>query len=233
MRSYQCSTDTETGAEMRVKQHQGTKGSLKWMQLLVERSPNTLDQRLWAARLLSETKGLTWLSPIRDDHWSEYSDSKFLEKIGHLELAPELSAFWPSRGPQWDGLAEDGSGGVFLFEAKAHPAEMSSSCKAGAASKDIITSSMQAAKKSFVVSPEADWLESYYQYANRLAHLYFLQEHGVDVRMVFLYFLGDEEMHGPRSESEWRSHITSAHAHLGLCELPLGAASVFFCRWPS
>lgn len=92
-------------------------------------------------------------------------------------LTDELSRFWPPRGPQWDGLATDGANRVFLFEAKAHAAEMGSTCQAG----PVITSgAMVATRRTLGAKPDADWLNGYYQYANPLAHLTFLRDHDVD-----------------------------------------------------
>jgi hypothetical protein len=54
-----------------------------------------------------------------------------------------------------------------------------------------------------VVSP-VPWSDVFYQYANRLAHLYLLHElNEVDAYLVFLYFMNDEEMDGPETIREW------------------------------
>jgi hypothetical protein len=59
----------------------------------------------------------------------------------------------------------------------------------------------------------------YYQYANRLAHLYFLREiNGLDARLIFLYFLSDPDTRGPRSRAEWKPAIAEAHLALGLSD---------------
>jgi hypothetical protein len=34
--------------------------------------------------------------------------------------------------------------------------------------------------------------------------------------LVFVCFVNDTEMHGPKSESEWQSAIEDIHKHLGL-----------------
>ncbi len=73
----------------------------------------------------------------------------------------------------------------------------------------------------------ADWLTDYYQYANRIAHLAFLRQHGVEAWLVFLYFTGDEDMGGPASKSEWQCHIDKAHTHVGLPESSRWIVSVF------
>jgi hypothetical protein len=214
-------------ARMRVKQPDGTRGSLKWIQHLVDRHPASLDESLRAAGALSAANHLTWLSPLRGDEWAEYRDSQFLHKIGQAHLCDELATFWPRLGPQWDALAKDELGRIYLFEAKAYGAEMSSTCTAGAISLQTITTSLESAKLAFGAKQESDWINGYYQYANRLAHLNFLQEHGVDARLVFLYFVGDAEMNGPRSEAEWKPYIDAAHAHLGISKRAHGAVAIF------
>ena len=55
--------------------------------------------------------------------------------------------------------------------------------------------------KAFVKSrAPADWSTSFYQYANRLAHLYWMREvNGYDAYLVNLFFVNDREMSGPGS----------------------------------
>ncbi|WP_085814105.1 hypothetical protein [Geoanaerobacter pelophilus] len=212
---------------MRIEQAEGTRGSLKWTQRLVEKHPSALDDQLHSAGVLSASNQLTWLSPLRSDQWAEYRDSRFLQTINQEHLIKKLKTFWPRRGPQWDALANDESGRIFLFEAKAHGAEMRSSCKAGATSLRLINESMDDAKKAMGAKPCADWLNGYYQYANRLTHLAFLQQSGLDACLVFVYFTGDEEMKGPTSEAAWTPFIDMAHQHLGLPQHPKDVVSVF------
>jgi hypothetical protein len=212
---------------MRVKQPEGRRGSLKWIQRLTRHHPAALDAQLHGAGALAPSNHLRWLSPSHTDEWAEYRDSRFLVQIGQARLAEHLKAFWPRRGPQWDALATDESGRVFLFEAKAHAAEMSSTCAAGAASRRIITRSLDLVKSALGVDETADWIAGYYQYANRLAHLHFLQTHGVDARLVFLYFTGDKQMKGPSSRSDWLPHINAAHTHLRIKSLEYGTINIF------
>jgi hypothetical protein len=212
---------------MRLVQPEGKRGSLKWIQRLVGKYPRVLDIGLQKAGALSASHQLNWLSPIHKDQWAEYRDSRFLHTIGQAHLIEALKGFWPRRGPQWDALAKDESGRVFLFEAKAHGAEMTSSCQAGATSLQVISRSINTAKLSFGASPDSDWLNGYYQYANRLAQLSFLQQHGVDAWLVFLYFTGDLEMKGPASAADWSPFIQRAQAHLGLTQHPKGVATTF------
>ncbi len=212
---------------MRIKQSEGRRGSLKWIQRLVEVRPAMLHEPLRNAGALPSDGHLTWLSPLRDDNWAEYRDGLFLARIGRAHLASALAQFWPRRGPQWDALATDESGRVFLIEAKAHGAEMSSRCQAGEKSKNTIIRSIEATKTSLNAMSGSDWLNGYYQYANRLAHLEFLHQHQVDAWLVFLYFTGDDDMSGPNSEAAWMPHINAAHKHLGLSKNSRGVVSVF------
>jgi hypothetical protein len=86
-------------AHMRIKQPDGTRGSLKWVQYLVDKHPASLDRPLREAGALSAVNHLTWLSPLRTDDWAEYRDSQFLHKIGQGRLCEELTKFWPRLGP--------------------------------------------------------------------------------------------------------------------------------------
>jgi len=212
---------------MRVEQPNGARGSLKWIQCLVDKHPDALDKKLREAGALAVDRHLKWLAPLHDDKWAEYRDAQFLEKLGHADLAGELANYWPRRGPQWDALAMDESGRAFLIEAKAHAREMASTCKAGATSLRMITSSLEESKRALGAKPGSDWTKGYYQYANRLAHLHFLRKHAVDAVLVFLYFTGADDIGGPSSEAAWRRHVEAAPAHLGMPKNTPGVVSIF------
>jgi hypothetical protein len=200
---------------MRVVQPEGIRGSLKWIQRLVGSRPELCDAQLCAQDALLGEGSLEWLSPRRDDDWAEYRDAAFLRRIAHPELTVALSDFWPRGGPQWDGLARDSSGAIYLFEAKAHAGEMASTCQAASKSRARIDAALREAKAAFGAVRGADWLTGYYQYANRLAHLYFLRQAGVKAWLVFLYFTNDAEMQGPTSEAAWHAHLEEVHRQLG------------------
>lgn len=212
---------------MRVEQPAGSRGSLKWIQRLVEHNPSALDSRLQEVGALATGRYLVWLSPLFEDAYAEYGDADFLNRIGQGHLALALKGFWPQRGPQWDALASDGDERVFLFEAKAHAAEMASTCQAGSSSRQKIIAACNETKHVVGAGPHTDWLDGYYQYANRIAHLYFLRKHQVEAWLVFLYFLGDKDTSGPDSEAGWGPHIEAAHRHLGLKSQVQWVASLF------
>lgn len=200
----------------RAPQLLGHRGSLKWIQRLVDGNPSLLTDAIRTAIARPAEWNVTWRSPLRDDDWAEYRDEGMLLRLDLPQLTESLSAFWPSGGAQWDGLGITSDGGCILVEAKAHVAELSSSCGAGEKSLVQIRSALDATKPSFGATSEHDWINGYYQYANRLAHLDFLRRSGVDAHLVLLYCVGDSEMSGPESTEEWQSHLSTVYTHLGL-----------------
>ena len=201
----------------RLVQKPAHKGSQRWLQELVNRRADLLDNLLLPRLGLNGNDVINWLSPLEADGFSEYRDEAFLELLSvHLEKR-SLNSFWPPRGPVWDGLGLTTRGDVILVEAKAHISELSSSCQANQRALTSIQSSLAEAAKFYGASPTADWSKRYYQYANRLAHFYLLRElNGIPAWLVFIYFVNDFEMTGPESVREWLSAIEAVHTHLGV-----------------
>lgn len=168
--------------------------------------------------------GPVWVSPLRSLEYQEYSDESFLRAVGLGRFWPKLAKFWPTKGPCWDALAtvvgRDDRHGVILVEAKSHLREMQSTCKAkDPRSLSLIENAFREVRQALGVPPSGDWLSPYYQYANRLAHLYFLRvKKGIPAWLVFVYFLGDREQKGPALRGEWRVEIAKTKQHLGLPE---------------
>lgn len=207
----------------RIEQQAATRGSQYWLQTLVANSPSRLDSAIGLG-------ALEWLSPLVSDDLSEYRDSAFLARLGLSLGKRSLDAFWPSGGPVWDGLARARDGACVLIEAKAHIPEMISSCSAKSpVSIEMIQSAFAQTQAAFDVDPGHDWCDGHYQYANRLAHAYLLNElNGVPTELVFVYFVGDRDMNGPMSRDEWLLAVREAHAHLGvLGQLPRYVRDVF------
>ena len=64
--------------------------------------------------------------------------------------------------------------------------------------------------KQFLRVPyEADWMHYIYQYCNRLATLYFLNQQGISAHLLFIFFTGDNYpvKNCPDSPEEWRHEI--------------------------
>ena len=193
----------------KVIQPIGKRGSLKWIQRAVSHHPDLLQPASLGA--------VTWVSPLPDDDLAEYRDGSFLERVGYSHLTAQLAAFWPSRGPQWDALGVLPGNGVVLVEAKAHLAEFKSPpSQAKGKSRDKIIASLETVKSRLNTEGSADWSQTYYQYANRIAHLWWLCDQGVDAHLTFVSFLHDSDMNGPTVAAEWEAAFRQADRVLGL-----------------
>src|SRR4051794_23515221 len=102
----------------RCPQPSDGKGSLRWIQAIVNQYPEVLTAAIGGGPI-------RWQSPLATDDYAEYRDDLALQKIGAGRAAAELTNFWPVGGPQWDALGhrEDGREAV-LVEAKAHVPEL-------------------------------------------------------------------------------------------------------------
>ncbi len=194
------------------------KGSQKWVQHVVNHCPQVLNEAIAARLKLPDAETILWRSPLTGDAYAEYQDQAFLDLLGIELTRVPLADFWPTRGPVWDALGKSQSGAMFLVEAKSHIAEIVSPATAASQrSKDFISSSLQQCKDYLNCRSELDWTGRFYQYTNRLAHLYLLRVlNGVPAYLVFLHFVNDEEMNGPDSEEEWKGAIDLLHAFLGI-----------------
>ncbi len=216
---------------MRIPQKMGRKGSLKWIQVLVNTHASIFDREISADLKLNFDK-ILWLSPLAKDDYSEYRDEDFLDVLGLIRFSDKLKAFWPKNGPQWDALGRAKEGGAyFLVEAKANIPEITSSMMASAgASIGLIRKSLGETADYLGCRYSDLWENGFYQYVNRLAHLYFLRQVcGVEAYLVFLYFVGDVG-HIPTSLEQWQGALSLQKSLLGLQRHRLGnfVAEVFF-----
>ena len=169
---------------------------------------------------------LVWRSPLEEDRFAEYRDDAFLRVVGLEQLTPSLAAFWPRRGPNWDGLARIETAGILsgvvLVEAKSYPQEMEGSgCRATGTSREQIQKALRATQKWFSVPESADWSGPLYQFANRLSHVYFLRErHGIPTWLVNLCIVDDPTWKST-SEREWVTHMIRMREHLGFSRCPI------------
>ncbi len=196
------------------------RGSQRWLQLVVNRCPEVIDAAIREELDLCQDKTIEWLSPLESDCFREYQDQAFLDRLCAKPQHRPLKDFWPARGPVWDGLARTSCGRSLLIEAKANIPEFDSS-PTGATGKSLhlIRQSLEETRRFLRVRSETDWTRSFYQYANRLAHLYFLRElDKVDAALVFVYFVGDKTVPGkePVSREGWEAAISLATHHLGI-----------------
>jgi hypothetical protein len=101
-------------------------------------------------------------------------------------------------------------------EAKAHVGEMTSSCSAMPKSREQIVRSLDQVKKELGAVEEADWLKGYYQLANRLAHHWFLRQHGVDAWLVLIQFTGKTRMPTSSARESLRTRLCRSDAASGV-----------------
>ena len=61
----------------RMPQKPASRGSQKWIQLLVNRAPHLLDRAIARHLSFSPTDKIAWLSPLAQDAYAEYRDEMF------------------------------------------------------------------------------------------------------------------------------------------------------------
>tara|TARA_R110000868_G_scaffold87540_4_gene244772 strand:- start:8 stop:694 length:687 start_codon:yes stop_codon:yes gene_type:complete len=203
----------------RIAQKPASRGSQKWLQVAVSDGCQILSDPI-SVKLGLKPATIDWLSPCSDDDFAEYSDQAFLNRLGVIPDNRALTDFWPKRGPVWDGLGRSGRGDLLMVEAKAHIGEMSSpASQAGPKSLQHIRASLRETQAYLGVNESIDWSAGYYQYCNRLAHLYFLREiNQLPAWLVFVYFVNDTDMSGPGTKEEWIDAIKAMKSALGLPE---------------
>ncbi len=189
-----------------------------WLRVLVNEHPGLLATRTADALGWPAGETPTWLSPVAADDHAEYRDECFLARLGIQAPAVPLDQFWPRKGPQWDGLGTATGGRPILIEAKAHVEEtVTSPCAAGGRSLTLIQQSLTRLKAFLGSGSPHDWSRLYYQYTNRLAHLYYLRElNRIDAYLVLVYFCHAPDVPRPVSEDEWRGAIRLLKCTLGL-----------------
>lgn len=201
----------------RFPQFARAKGSQKWIQKLVNRRPELLNLLIKRNLNFPEDEDIQWLSPLEDDEFSEYSDQAFLNLLGVKLHKVHLSSFWPKRGPQWDALGKSKSGKLLLVEAKSHIPELISTLQAkDEKSVKKIRASLEETRQFLNATTRIDWSQAFYQYTNRLAHLYLLRKNKVPAYLVFVYFVNDLEMNGPTTIEEWKGAKELLHSYFGI-----------------
>lgn len=213
-----------------------SKGSKHWMQAVVK--DNALRARL--EDMMGEKTPLCWISPLKSDDYSEYrlnSPSLYNRFETTKEDIRSVLSFWPSGGPNWDGLAMSNDT-LFLMEAKSHLAEMRASCRAKSReSRGLIQATMKEVQERYYPHGDySDWEKEYYQLANRLVFLHKLNEKAPfgkikKVTLVLLNFVNDttHEVKKRTSEDMWRAHYKEVWRKMAGSETtPDGVINLFF-----
>ena len=132
---------------------------------------------------------------------------------------------WPARGnpPNWDAVGKVRIADRWewlLVEAKANEQELASSCSASErGGLNLITETLARTKQALGVAEDKNWLNGYYQYANRLAVLNFLRDQQIPAHLLFIYFTGDKgdaRRNCPVDENAWDEALRKQSNHLGL-----------------
>jgi hypothetical protein len=200
------------------------KGSQRQIQLYVNRHATALSEAIRSASsALGASKPLIeWVSPLERHGFAEYQDHGFLTHLRLDHVQPDLAGFWPRRGPVWDALARlpDDVGqtrGVLLVEAKSYLDEIEGGgCKArSTTSIGMINRALDDTASWLGVSRKDCWTGCFYQYANRLAHAYFLRKAArLDAWLVNVHFTDDP--HRSTSREEWAAGLRDMKERFGL-----------------
>ena len=200
----------------RIKQSSNKCGSLKAIQVLINKNQDLINKLIKSKFNELTKEDIIWTSPLENDEFAEYQGNDFIKKVGLNPNEIQLERFWPTKGPQWDALAHTNEGSIILVEAKANiPEIVSSETGAGEISKELINKSLYETKNFLNIENNIDWSGKFYQYTNRLSHLYFLREKcKKKIFLINIYFIGDESVSGPETKQEWEGAITVLHSYL-------------------
>jgi hypothetical protein len=201
----------------RIPQVSNGKGSLKDIQKLINDNVLLLDTLIKQKFKELRAKNIEWKSPIKSDDYAEYRDTDFIKKLW-IKIKIPLSSFWPTRGPQWDGLGRTSENEIFLIEAKANiPEVVSPATQASKNSLSLIEKSLADTKKYLGITNNVSWSGKFYQYSNRIAHLYFLRVlNKIPAYLINIYFINDKSVSGPKCREEWIGAVQVVKAYLGL-----------------
>lgn len=76
----------------------------------------------------------------------------------------------------------------YFVEAKAYPGELYSTNDHGGSSKKKILNFMRENMKPYGIEVDKNWLDSYYQFANRISMMAFLNQNGLNAKAIYIYF---------------------------------------------
>jgi len=129
---------------------------------------------------------------------------------------------WPQSGSSmnWDLIGFSRKKKTWILcEAKAHLGELKSDCGASKDSKDKISRALNIVKNRLGVDTDKNWMEKYYQFANRLYAVDLINRQGFNAVLLNIYFLGDlsgKNRKSPQKESEWTDSIDKMYKTLGV-----------------
>jgi hypothetical protein len=162
----------------------------------------------------------------------ENTGIEFLSNLkNYEEIKKNWVKYWPQRSQHWDAVilnADDEKWEYVLVEAKAHLGELESPCQAEAeGSKNTIKKAFETTKNRFNIQTQNDWLEKYYQLANRLAFVNFMLDNGISASLLNIYFINGWikrdldtkrviEDKSVKTIEEWHKKIKEEYEYLGI-----------------
>ncbi|WP_071175674.1 hypothetical protein [Butyrivibrio hungatei] len=211
----------------------GKKGSKFWMGTVLEYPELEKDINALIGQDVS------WISPLPKENYREYEIKQKGELLG---LKPDeiqkLFSFWPSRQPQWDGIAVGNNNQtLFLIEAKAHLKELNSKCMSkNPSSKDKIRCAMKTVHATYYKKADFGlWMEEYYQLANRLTFYHMIKDMIKrqeikafdDIKLVLLNFANDFTYNSTDIVT-WRDYMSFVFEKMtGFKDTPEGVLELF------
>lgn len=134
----------------------------------------------------------------------------------------KFDKYWPTKSQiqNWDavGIINDT---YILLEAKARIREISSNCEAkNPYSISLIETAFKSTKENYKISSKNDWKQNYYQKANRIAFLNFMDKIGAKAKLLFIYFINGYEKEDSNnsviSKNDWLKVLEKQDNYLGI-----------------
>jgi hypothetical protein len=216
------------------------KGSKRHVCWYVNEAPDLLNAALFSASpslVAAASAEPKWVSPLAGDAYEEFWNERFLQRLNllddHLESFREFWPFKPwvngkvsPRGtPHWDALAQVPLGGdrwgAVMVEAKAHRGELvkpNDRSKADARSLDRIRESFAKVRDYYGVAKTIPpWESRYYQFCNRLAHLWWMNERAkVTTWLVWMLIVDDPVWRDRMTAPQWYDAFQTIKSEVGL-----------------
>lgn len=190
---------------------------------------------------------LSVMPDVQQIHWQDFRfspDAEWVDReLKGVEFLPtdhslrlQWKKFWPSTGnsPNWDAVArltlQNAEQSWMLIEAKGHLGELRSNCAAvEAGGLSQIRQLLAETQQHYCDRCDIDWTQGYYQHANRLAVLHFLNSNSTPARLLNIYFLGDTHPTGicPTTAEQWKTAIDARNKAMGINSSLPGVYSLF------
>lgn len=210
----------------------GKAGSLIDFRIAVE-NHEVLDSSILALNEDWKEGKINWYSPIEKTSYKEFQDGTFWDgkfdgdsnsfwnEMGKPDV---IRNDWPKGGPSWDGIAvltdKNGDKTLLLFEAKARRNnEFGSDCDATSpVSIKKISEQLEYTRKTLGLKEDVDWMNNYYQFANRLVFHNYIKTNNIKVALIYVFFANEPYWTGNdyTGVKEWKEAIETEKEYFGI-----------------